>query len=137
MTECCVVGVRREKWDSFEGSCHQAKNSHAEIVTYIKGVSLFLSSSETLILQQRSLAHRCVWDLNAARPHYTGGRGWPPPRVSWNLYSHLIIVCLAQWFLTVQQFSIEIVKCLGPLDQDDTLFGMQKELDTVRRLHQD
>lgn len=33
----------------------------------------------------------------------------PPPRGS--------SASLVQWFLTVQQFSIIIVKCLGPLDQ--------------------
>lgn len=32
------------------------------------------------------------------------------------------MVCLVQWFLTVQQFYPKIVKCLGPLDQADVFF---------------
>lgn len=41
----------------------------------------------------------------------------------WNVRSDKTVY-LAQWFLTVQQFSIEIVKCLGPLDQMDNLFTL-------------
>lgn len=35
----------------------------------------------------------------------------------------LHVVCLVQWFLTVQQFYPKIVKCLGPLDQADVFFS--------------
>lgn len=37
------------------------------------------------------------------------------------------MVCLVQWFLTVQQFYPKIVKCLGPLDQADVFFSSRKE----------
>lgn len=39
-----------------------------------------------------------------------------------------LLVSLVQWFLTVQQFYLKIVKCLGPLDQGDTGIGLEQRL---------
>lgn len=47
------------------------------------------------------------------------GEARPPPRAS--------SASLVQWFLTVQQFSIIIVKCLGPLDQRGPGIGRPTE----------
>jgi len=51
------------------------------------------------------------------------GRRGGPGRLQW-----MFLVSLVQWFLTVQQFYLKIVKCLGPLDQGDTVIGSSTKM---------
>lgn len=50
-------------------------------------------------------------------------RGGPGRLQMW-----MFLVSLVQWFLTVQQFYLKIVKCLGPLDQGDTVIGSRTKM---------
>lgn len=53
-------------------------------------------------------------------------RRWPPRTPSLPGSDGVHVVCLVQWFLTVQQFYPKIVKCLGPLDLADIFIGAGK-----------